>query len=714
MRICRICIFVLCFVISAVCVETGNSGTNATTTNSPHFDSLSAEAPLSVGDYLRDLQPEKIHRKTSRQIVTHLRNKHYSKLAVDDRLSERLLERYLSDLDFNRIYFLEDDIRRFRTYRHQLDEALKSGDMGPAFRIYNNYKQNVVKRLVFLINYIDRDYGRIDLNVRESLNIDRENTPWPTDADAIGRLWIKWLKNDVLKLKLSGKSPDKISNTLSRRYRSQLNRISQTNSEDVFRIYMNALTSCFDPHTQYFSPRMEENFKIQMSLSLEGIGAVLQTENEHTKVVRLVPAGPADKGKDLMPGDRIIGVGQGRKGEIVDVVGWRLDDVVQLIRGAKGTVVRLEILPSGIDDYYKTKLISIVRNTVRLEEQAAQKRILDLDHQGQIYKIGVIELPTFYLDFKAYHSGETNYKSTTRDVQRLLKELVGAGVDGVIVDLRDNGGGALQEANELTGLFIKKGPTVQIRNTEGKITSLFDEDPYIGYKGPLVVMVNRMSASAAEIFAGAIQDYHRGIIIGSQSFGKGTVQSLLDLKHGQLKITFAKFYRVTGKSTQHDGIIPDIRYPSVHDINKIGESALPDALPWSRIMPVRYHAYPDMKDYLGRLKTRHLARSRNAPDFAYLLASSEDIQENQQQTLLPLDETSRKLFVEKNEQRRLVIENRRRIAKGMKPIEKLTDLNDEIETEEEPHGKNNPDEPDPLLIESGHILADLIILSQQQ
>jgi len=712
MRFRCICFYITLLLIFSI--GAGHTPTGATPRNPIHSDSLSAEPPLSAKNYLKDLKPEKIHRKTSRQIVNLLRKRHYSKLAVDDRLSARLLKRYLSDLDFNRIYFLAEDIRRFEIYRHELDDALKSGDLRPAYRIYNRYKRQVVQRLVFLINYIHTNFDKIDLNVRESLNIDRENTPWPPDEKAIGQLWIKWLKNDVLKLKMAGKSIEKISQTLDRRYRSQLNRIRQTNSEDVFRIYMNALASCFDPHTQYFSPRMQENFKIQMSLSLEGIGAVLQTENEHTKVVRLVPAGPADKGKDLMPGDRIIGVGQGRKGEIIDVVGWRLDDVVQLIRGDKGTVVRLEILPSGIDDYYKTKIISIARNTVRLEEQAAQKRILDLEHQEKAYRIGIIELPTFYLDFKAYHSGRSDYKSTTRDVQRLLKELQTADVDGIIIDLRDNGGGALQEANELTGLFIKKGPTVQIRDTGGKISSLSDEDPYIGYTGPLVVMVNRMSASAAEIFAGAIQDYNRGIIIGSQSFGKGTVQSLLDLNHGQLKITFAKFYRVTGKSTQHDGIIPDISYPSVHDIDKIGESALPDALPWSRIQPVRYQAYPKFESYLERLKLRHHKRSRNAPDFAYLLASTQEIRENQRQTLLPLDEASRKRLVEENEKRRLVIENRRRIAKGQRPIENLPEMNGENGNGEDPSSEDDEAEPDPLLIESGHILADLIMLSQQR
>jgi len=714
MRIVSIRVLVLFFCFFVIGAGDGISAVSGIpeVVRNPGLDSEAAH--LKVEDYVQELAPERIHIRTARQVIKYLTERHYRKLAVDNRLSERLFDRYLSDLDFNRIYFLEGDISSFAVFRHELDDTLEIGNMRPAFEIYNRYQRHVVERLVFLISLIDRGFDGMDLNRQETLETERKNAPWPPDMKALKDLWRKWLKNDVLNRKLAGKTLKEIAGMLGKRYRSQLNRIRQTNSEDVFRLYMNALGSIFDPHTQYFSPRMSENFKIQMSLSLEGIGAVLQTENEHTKVVRLVPAGPADKGKALMPGDRIVGVGQGIGGEIVDVVGWRLDDVVQLIRGSKGTVVRLEIHPAGIDDDYKTRIISITRNTVKLEEQAAQKRLMEIEHEGGRYNIGVIDIPTFYLDFKAYHEGLKNYRSTTRDVHRLLKELTDADVDGVIVDLRDNGGGALQEASDLTGLFIKEGPTVQVRNSRRKISSLFDEDPGIVYRGPVVVLVNRLSASAAEIFAGAIQDYHRGIITGSPTFGKGTVQSLLDLKHGQLKLTVAKFYRVSGESTQNQGVIPDIKYPPVYDFAKIGESALPDALPWGKIHPVSYHPYPDLNLAIDHMRARHDSRKSTSPDFAYLNASIARLKESRQQTLLPLEEKARKQLFEEREQRRLSVENTRRIAKGLKPLEKMEDIDEEKTGEENGSTKENGGKPDPLLIESGHILADLITLSAKK
>ena len=612
------------------------------------------------------------------------------------------------------MYFLAEDIHSFDIFRHELDNALKRGNVAPAFTIFNNYQQRVYDRLTFLVDRIGQNFGDMRLDVEESLDVDREKAPWLTTEKELRELWRKQLKNEVLKRKLTGMPVEDIAKALGKRYRSQLNRTRLTNSEDAFRIYMNALTRIFDPHTQYFSPRMSENFKIQMSLSLEGIGAVLQSENEHTKVVRLVPAGPADKGKALMPGDRIIGVGQGADAEMVDVVGWRLDDVVQLIRGPKGTVVRLEILPAGMDDGYQPRTISIKRNTVKLEEQSARKSILDLDHDGRTYKIGVIEIPTFYLDFQAFHAGRSDYKSTTRDVHRLLRELTAARVDGIIVDLRDNGGGALQEANELTGLFIEKGPTVQVRKANGSISALLDEDPKIVYSGPLVVMVNRMSASAAEIFAGAIQDYRRGIITGTQTFGKGTVQSLLDLEYGQLKLTFANFYRISGKSTQHQGVHPDIAYPPIYDFNKIGESALPDALPWSTIRPARYKPLPPMKPLVNRIRVKHQNRSKTSPDFAYLIESIEDLKENRQQTQLPLDEETRRRLIDDREKHMLVIENKRRLAKGLAPLKELEDVDGETDEAAGNGEADKPKEPDPLLMETGRVLADFIALSAKK
>ncbi|MCS5575373.1 MAG: S41 family peptidase, partial [Pseudomonadales bacterium] len=355
-----------------------------------------------------------------------------------------------------------------------------------------------------------------------------------------------------------------------KRFRNRLSRTQKTNSEDVYQLYMNSYTRTYDPHTQYFSPRTSENFNINMSLSLEGIGAALQLEDEYTKVISLIPAGPADKTGQLKPNDRIVGVGQGEAGEMVDVIGWRLDEVVQLIRGKKGTIVRLDVIPAANPDDSASRIISITRNKVELEEQSAQSEVIELEQFGHVHKIGVIDIPTFYVDFKALQIGDRNFKSTTRDVKRLLRELIAEKVDGVVIDLRDNGGGSLQEAKMLTGLFIDRGPTVQIRSKSNRVDILDDRDISVIYDGPLAVLVNRLSASASEIFAGAIQDYERGIIIGSQTFGKGTVQSLLPLNRGQLKLTQAKFYRISGESTQERGIIPDIIYPANYDPNSIG------------------------------------------------------------------------------------------------------------------------------------------------
>ncbi|MCP4693244.1 MAG: tail-specific protease, partial [Desulfobacterales bacterium] len=454
------------------------------------------------------------------------------------------------------------------------------GNLAPAFTIFNQYRRRQAERLIFAIKLVERGVENVPMNVEEALEIDREKAPWPVDAAELNELWRKRIKNEILTLKLAGKPMKDIGDLLDRRYRGRLHRLSQMDREDAFLSFTNVWTEVHDPHAQYYSPRMVENFNIHMSLSLEGIGALLQIEDEYTKVLRLIPAGPAEKAGELKPGDRIVGVGQDTNGEIVDVVGWRLDDVVNLIRGPKETVVRLEIIPADAPDESTRKIYAITRNTVKLEEQAAQKKVKTLNRGGRDVKVGVIEIPAFYIDFDAMRKGDPEYKSTTRDVGRLLKELAAEGVDGVVIDLRDNGGGALQEASELTGLFIRSGPTVQVRGARGDVERLKDEDGKIAYDGPLVVLVNRLSASASEIFTGAIQDYGRGVVVGGRTFGKGTVQSLRRLKQGQLKYTVAKFYRVSGKGAQYRGVLQDILFPAVYNKDEIGESALPNAFPW--------------------------------------------------------------------------------------------------------------------------------------
>jgi carboxyl-terminal processing protease len=434
---------------------------------------------------------------------------------------------------------------------------------------------------------------------------------------------------------------------------------------------------------------------------------MLTSDNEYTKVVHLVPGGPADKSNLIKPDDRIIGVGQGMEGEIVDVVGQRLDDVVDLIRGPKNTMVRLKIIPASASNEHQTKIIKLMRNTVRLEDQAASKDLIEISRGGRNYRIGVIHIPTFYLDIKAMQSNAGNYKSTTRDVKRILNELSAQKVDGVVIDLRDNGGGLLHEANTLTGLFIKSGPTVQIRSAEGDIETLYDRDPGISYTGPLAVIISRLSASASEIFAGAIQDYGRGVVIGDNSFGKGTVQTLLSLSRGQLKVTSSKFYRISGESTQHRGIVPDLEYPGMYDRKSIGEGTLKDALQWDVIGSVPHFTYGDLSPYKAQLKTQFNARIQRNPDYVYILAMNDYLKEARAQTKVSLRLSTRLKEKKKAEETRLAIENRLRKAKGLKPVTSVDDLDEDKDAPP----RTKPASDDAELVEGGNILVDLINLN---
>lgn len=708
-RIFRILyLLILCFIAVSCSVKDSPQSVRAQSIPSP----LVAEAPLVTDDFLVLLTPTKKQSLTSIDIIDQLRHRHYRRVVVDDQLSSKVFDRYLSELDGSRSYFLFKDVSEFEAYRYRLDDALKAGELEPAFRIFNRYQRRVIERLVFMINRIERGLETMVFDIEESIDLDRKSAPWPVSRAELDKLWRKRLKNDVLNLKLTGKSLEDIGKLLNQRYRSRLNRVNQTNSEDACAIYVNALTGIYDPHTQYFTPRMSENFEIAMSLSLEGIGAVLQRENEYTKVLRLVPAGPADKGKELKPGDRIVGIGQGSKGEIVDVIGWRLDDVVQLIRGPKETIVRLKIIPVDADNEQETKIIGITRDTVNLEDQRAQKKVIDLEREGRTYKIGIIDIPTFYLDFRAARSGDPHYRSTARDVNVLLKELVQEKVRGIIIDLRDNGGGSLLQANRLTGLFIATGPTVQVRKASGQIVVDLDKDPEIAYQGPMVVLLNRLSASATEIFAGAIQDYQRGVVVGTRTFGKGTVQALMDLEQGKLKLTTAKFYRVSGKSTQHKGVVPDISFPAIYDIEKIGESALPEALPWDQVGAADYQSYANLAPSIPLLRARHKSRIKQSPDFAYIIADMKRLKKMRQQRKFSLREATRRQERERADGLRLELENKRRTAKGLKPLEKADDL----KQDDGPGGKSSEEkeeeEPDPFLTEAEYILLDLITLSK--
>ena len=688
-------------IIAAVffcCLTWGISGQVSGRTTTP-----AAENTLTT------LTPTKEQKKINDDIVKLIRHRHYLKVSIDDQLSSKVLDRFLDELDPARSYFYAGDIQEFEIkYRYKLDEAFKKDDLAPGFEIYNRYQQRVVERLTDIIEQVENGFDNLKFDTDETLRMGRKDIPWPDSETAMQELWRKRLKNNVLTLKLTDKSLEEIQETLLKRYKNQLNRIMQNSNDDVFEFYMNSLALSIDPHTQYFSPHRTENFNINMSLSLEGIGAVLQTEEEYTRVRRLIAGGPAERSKLLKAADRIVGVAQGIDGEMLDIVGWRIDEVVNKIRGPKGSLVRLEIIPADAEDEHQTKVIRIVRDKVKLEEQAAKKEIIEIKRDFDTYKIGIIDIPTFYADFKGMSAGNQDYKSTTKDVRKLIGELLVEGVKGIIIDLRDNGGGSLQEANSLTGLFIGLGPTVLVRSAGGRVDIIRDHDPKLVYSGPLVVLVNRMSASASEIFAGAIQDYNRGIILGSQTFGKGTVQSLMPLPKGQLKATTAKYYRISGQSTQNKGVIPDLEYPDVFNVDDIGESSLPEVMAWDRINSIPYQTYYDMADLLPRLRQKYNDRMRLNPHYFYVLERKKRFEEMSSRKEVSLSESKRSQESEQADQWRLELENKLRRDFNKPPLESLDDL------KEDAHGidseDNSEEKEDYMQLQAAEVFVDFIEL----
>lgn len=693
---------------------------------------LPADIPLELERIYQELEPEAGYTRTTRSIVEQLRRNHYAEIHFDDNFSSTMLDAYLKSLDGGRFYFTQADVDDFERYRTQLDDLLLKGDTEAGYLIFNRYLKRLEERLVYSISQVEDPAVQFDFSVDEFIEIDRSEAPWPADQTELQDLWRKQVKSSVLSLKLTDKPIEEVRELLSKRFRSQLSQVLKTKSEDVYQRYMDAMTFSFDPHTQYYVPRQAENFNMNMRLSLEGIGAVLTTEDEYTKVVSIVTGGPADLGGELHPSDKITAVAQG-DGPFVDVIGWRVDDVVDLIRGEKGSVVKLNVIPASSPSGLETKTVSITRDTVKLEDSSAKSEIVEVEYDGAVHKIGVIELPTFYIDFEALQRRDPNYKSTTRDVRALLEGLKAEGVEGVIVDLRRNGGGSLSEANSLAGLFIRMGITVQVRDADGNNIVQGDNDPEIVYDGPLAVLVNRLSASASEIFAGAIQDYQRGLILGSQTYGKGTVQELIPMEEGgQIKITRAKFYRISGESTQHKGVTPDITFPDLYDVAEdLGESALPTALPWDTIEPHYYRPYANLRQLVAALRTRHEARAAEDPDFIYIREQISRIMQNRDRNLLPLSET--KLLAEREEEDawRLQAENARRVAKGMEPLADVAALDAEagedsedgdtlvddpvaeaLEDDATNDDADVAEEPDPYLVESGRILMDLTELQQ--
>ncbi len=583
---------------------------------------------------------------------------HYKPTPLDDAMSEQIYKRYLDSLDSDKLFFTQGDLEKFAGYKDKLDDAIYDQDLSAPFAIFNIYEQRVGERVAYARAQLATGF---DFSKDETYQYDREKSPWAKDDAEVNDLWRKRIKNDWLRLKLANKPDKDIRDTLDKRYANYLDRVHQLNSEDVFQTFMNAYASSIEPHTNYLGPRSAENFDIAMKLSLEGIGAVLQRDDDYTAIREIVPGGPAGLSGKIKVGDRVVGVGQGASGPIVDVVGWRLDDVVAKIRGTKDTVVRLEVLPVDAGTDGKHVMLSLVRKKVSIEEQAAKKSIIEVKGEKRTRRIGVISLPTFYQDFDARRRGDRNYKSATRDVEKLLTALKQEKVDGVIVDLRNNGGGSLAEATDLTGLFIDKGPVVQVRNASGQVESNDDTNAGMAWDGPLAVLVNRASASASEIFAAAIQDYGRGVIIGEPTFGKGTVQNLVDLDDvahsekpvfGEVKMTIAQFFRINGGSTQLRGVTPDISFPLTVDAKEFGESSYDNALPWTSITPAKYQPVADLKPVVPMLLERHQERTGKSVEWKDFEADLADLRKLRDEKALSLNEQVRRKERDEQEAKR--------------------------------------------------------------
>ncbi|GHH57138.1 MULTISPECIES: carboxy terminal-processing peptidase [Gammaproteobacteria] len=650
----------------------------------------------------------------------------YRPRALDDAMAKDVFKRYLETLDGSKQFFTQADIDSFAPAQAGVGKAIREGDLSPAFEVFGVYKKRVDQRVAYARKLLKQDF---DFDGDEKFEYDREKVPWAKDDKELDALWRQSVMNDWLRLRLAGKKPDDIRKTLDKRYANLAKSVNELKGEDVFQFFLNAYTNAVDPHTDYFTPRTAENFNQQMSLSLEGIGAQLQKQDDMVVIREIIPGGPAAVDGTLKPGDRIVGVGQDKNGPIEDVIGWRIDDVVAKIRGNKDTQVRLEYIPaeSGIDGAHRT--LTLTRQKVRLAEQAAKGETITLPPGGgePARRIGVIKLPGFYQDFEGRRRNAADYASATRDVAKLLAGFKADKVDGVVLDLRNNGGGSLDEAIELTGLFIEQGPVVQVRESGGRVTVNGDRNEKVAWDGPLAVLINRGSASASEIFAGAIQDYGRGLVIGETSFGKGTVQNIVDLdrwpasegdRFGQVKLTIAQFFRVSGSSTQHKGVVPDIAFPASVDASEFGESTYDNALPWTRIAAVPHTQYGNFAPLLPKLDALHKARIAQDKEFQWWEQDVAQFREEKAKKYVSLNEAERRAEREKQENQR---KERQAIRKQLGlPLDPLADDSDDgLTGNERDIAKDTAREkladkrPDPLLHESAAILADAVNLLEQ-
>jgi carboxyl-terminal processing protease len=645
-----------------------------------------------------DLKPELQQSVIAKSLVELLENFHYQKVVVDDTFSSIVFDEYLKALDNGKSYFLQTDIDDFEKYRLTMDDDIRSGDLSVPFYIFNVYQKRYNDRVAFALKEI---YKKFDFTSNESYTYDREKLPWLKSEGESNNLWTKRVKYEMLNLKVTGTEESKIKETLKKRYENLVSQSTKFNNQDVFQIFMNSFTGTVDPHTNYFVPNRAQEFNEDLARTFEGIGARLQLENEVVKIAEIIPGGPAFKAKTLEVSDRIVAVAQGKDGEFVDVIGWRLDVTVTKIKGPKGTIVRLKVIPAGQELSATPKIVELVRDKVVLEDQSAKRIIKTVTQDGKSYKIGIIQIPAFYADFKAMQARDPNYKSTTRDVKLLLDTLKRENVDAVVIDLRSNGGGSLPEAISLSGLFIKSGPVVQVRDRRNSVDIEEDDDQSVAWTGPLGVLQDRFSASASEIFAGAIQDYGRGIIIGNQSYGKGTVQQGIDMgrvigasdklmikaaqsagnksgatvsanapQFGQINLTMAKFYRVNGSTTQHKGVVPDIEFPTVFPKDKYGESSEPRALPWDTIAPSKYSLIANLDNVKRKLLSMHQERMKTSLGYQNLQQDIAEFAKREAETTITLNEVQLKKERDDQEAKVLLRENQRRAAKGLPPLKK--------------------------------------------
>jgi len=691
----------------------------------------SPSKPIKVA--ASDLEPDEQQVIVCKKIAELITNYNYKKVELNDSISTIVYNRYIKSLDENHSYFLASDIKDFEKYKTVLDDDIKEGNLNDAFYIFNVFQKRYIEHVNYSLARLNKSF---DFDKKESFVYDRDKLPWPANQAEMDDMWGQRVKYDLLNLKIASPDMAKNKETLKKRYENLLKQANKLSNQDVFQYFMDAFTEAIDPHTNYFNPSNAANFNIEMSRQLEGIGASLLVENEYVTIKSIVPGGPADKSKQISIDDRIVGVAQGKEGEFQNVVGWRVENAIAIIRGTKGTTVKLEILPVGASAGSKPKVVEMVREKIILKDQSAKKEIRTYNNNGKAVKIGVISIPAFYIDYNDYKAGNPNYKSTTHDVKLLLDSLKQENVDGVVIDLRENGGGSLMEAIELTGLFIKQGPVVQVRDTKDQVDVEKDEDPSVTYSGPLGVLVDRFSASASEIFSGAIQDYGRGLILGTQTYGKGSVQNAIDLDrilgsplrdkinqlantvtpgakkgtmkvstgsqstYGQLNLTIAKFYRISGSSTQHKGVMPDIQFPSLIPLDKYGEDTEPSAMPFDVIEKSDFTKAGDFTAVLPEIKKMHDQRMASSDSYKYMLEDIADFKKHENESSITLNEADLKKQRDADEQKALERNNLRRVALGLPALKK---------------GEKRPKDEDLDFVkrEAGQIMTDYISLGSK-